>query len=85
MRYNITFNKQIINGAENIIVTLKSGSQYLYTGTFQYKLHEKGSWSYMDSYNTNSEYIDRMFDKHSIKSIDLLFKDSNKNKTIYLE
>lgn len=85
MNVKINLNKQVVNRADEIIITLHSGAKYLYTGTFQYKLHENGKWSYMDSYNTNMEYIDRMYNINSIHSIELLHKDSNLNRTIYLD
>lgn len=69
-----------INQAKELIITLKSGAKYLYTGTFQYKLHEKGKWSYMDSYSSNLEYINSMYSLSQIKSIETLHNDSNRNK-----
>ena len=71
-----------INSSKIIIVRLEDKS-YLYDGTFQFKLHEEGSWGYCDSYESKFEYVISMFFIPSIKSIELLNKDCNQNKTIY--
>ena len=74
--------KNTINMAQCIIVTLKSGKKYLYNGTFQFKLHEE-SWGYCDSYNTNREYIDKMYTLSMIENIELLYPDCNMNTILY--
>lgn len=75
-------HRREINNSKAIIVRLNDKA-YLYDGTFQYKLHEKGSWGYCDSYESKFEYVISMFFIPSIKSIELLNTDCNLNKTIY--